>query len=253
MSFIVSIQGGMAAGKTTLAHRLKERLPEVHVSFENPSTAIGRVKELGLDKFKEDDFIEIQRIFINSEIERYQRLKKYGKVIIDLGPEEIEFYTLYFPKSIGQHWNIENRLAKELVELRNCRLAGILFLDADPKVLLARKEHDTTRKRGFFEHYLQVLYPYKKPWFEQFDYTTFLNVDAMSIEETEAYAMEWLEKMKLIASTFFSLIHGVSNLNPVNIEQFTGTITGIRPGQTGIPPNRLPVHFSGQVNQITLQ
>lgn len=196
MSFIVSIQGGMAVGKTTLAKRLKERLGDVQVSFENPSNAIQRVKELGLDKFKENDFIEIQRIFIYAEIERFKNLKANSKVIIDLGPEEIEFYTLFFPQSIGQNWNIENALANELKELRECRLDGILSLDASPEVLLTRKESDGMRKRGFFDHYLKGLHPYKKEWFERFDYTTILNVDKMSIEETEAYAMKWLKEIE---------------------------------------------------------
>ncbi|MCL6592057.1 MAG: deoxynucleoside kinase [Firmicutes bacterium] len=196
MSFIVSIQGGMAVGKTTLAIRLKERLNDVQVSFENPSNAIQRVKELGLDKFKENDFIRIQRIFINSEIERFKNLKEYDKVIIDLGPEEIEFYTLFFPKSIGQNWNIEDALAKELKELRECRLDGILFLDASPEVLLARKESDETRKRGFFDYYIKNLHPYKKGWFERFEYTSILNVDKMSIEETEDYTVKWLKEIE---------------------------------------------------------
>ncbi len=193
MPFIVSLQGGMAAGKTTLAKRLQERLQDVRVSFENPSDAVNRVKELGLDKFKEQDFIEIQRIFINAEIERYQRLKENSKVIIDLGPEEIEFYTLFFPRSIGQTWDVETQLAGELKALRECRLDGILFLDASPEVLTARKTSDETRRRGFFEHYLKGLHSYKKIWFEQVKRATIMNVAELSIEETEAYAVDWLK------------------------------------------------------------
>ncbi|HYH04911.1 MAG TPA: AAA family ATPase [Bacillota bacterium] len=193
---MVALQGGMAVGKTTLAKKLQERFNDVQVSFENPSHTIRKIKELGLDKFHETDYYEIQRLFIQAEIERYQSLQIHPKVIIDLGPEEIEFYTLSYPQSIGKQWDVEFNLSKELAALRSCRLDGILFLDASAEVLKKRKEHDGTRNRGFFEHYLTKLHPLKKVWFERDARTAMVNVDRSNIEETVNFAVQWLERIE---------------------------------------------------------
>lgn len=47
---------------------------------------------------------------------------------LDFGAEEIEFYTLNYPKTIGQEWEIENALQKELEQVRKCMPTRILFL-----------------------------------------------------------------------------------------------------------------------------
>ncbi|WP_425445883.1 deoxynucleoside kinase [Dethiothermospora halolimnae] len=195
LSFIVSIQGGMACGKTTLGKYIESNLKDVKVSYENPGPVIKEIKRLGLDKYKLKDYIEIQRLFINAEIERYNRLKSFDKVIIDLGPEEIEFYTLYFPKSIDKDWNIEELLKDELHRLRQCKLDGILYLDASKEVLRKRKEGDQNRSRNFFDHYINNLHTYKKQWFSKYDYTTFINVDNMSIDKLGAFTTKWLEEI----------------------------------------------------------
>lgn len=195
MSFIISIQGGMAAGKTTLTKYLEAHVKNIKVSYENPTATINEVKRLGLNKFKLEDYVKIQRLFINAEIERYNSLKAFDKAIIDLGPEEIEFYTLHFPKTINEEWDIEILLKDELTELRKCKLDGVLYLDASPEVLLSRKEKDKTRERGFFEHYINGLYTYKRLWFSSYDYTTFLNVDNISADEVGEFAVKWIEKL----------------------------------------------------------
>lgn len=187
MPKIISLQGGMAVGKTTLAMRLQKSLKDVTVSLEYP-----KKRHEGLDMFIEDDYYEIQRYFINLEVERYKNLPK-GNVVIDLGPEEIEFYTLFFPKSIGQEWNVEEALKKELCELRECRVDGILYLEGSKDALYSRKESDKERKRGSFENYLKYLHPYKKPWFERQANTTFINVDNMSPEEVETWVRSILK------------------------------------------------------------
>lgn len=194
VSFIISLQGGMASGKTTLAKCIDSTLKDVKVSYENPISVISEVKRLGLNKFIMEDYIEIQRLFINAEIERYNNLKSYEKVIIDLGPEEIEFYTLFFPKSINKDWDVETLLKDELNKLRQCYLDGILYLDASPDVLNSRKEKDQNRNRGFFDHYINGLHTYKKQWFEGLDNVTFLKVNNMTEDEVFAYAIKWLEK-----------------------------------------------------------
>ena len=53
---------------------------------------------------------------------------------MDFGAEEIEFYTLNYPKTNGQDWEIENALQKELELVRRCMPTRILFLDASDEV-----------------------------------------------------------------------------------------------------------------------
>ena len=60
---------------------------------------------------------------------------------MDFGAEEIEFYTLNYPKTIGQEWEIENALHEELKQVRKCMPTRILFLDASNEVLLRHKEN----------------------------------------------------------------------------------------------------------------
>lgn len=186
---IISLQGGMAVGKTTLAHRLKDRLNKAEVAFEYP-----KKRPDGLDMFKEKDYYKIQRYFINLEIERYKALPP-GNAIIDLGPEEIEFYTLFFPKSIGQNWDVEKELKEELTVLRDCKVDGILYLDGSPEILFSRKLGDSERKRGSFENYIKYLHPFKKPWFEKNKCATILNIDNMNPEITLEWTLNWLKQV----------------------------------------------------------
>jgi deoxyadenosine/deoxycytidine kinase len=188
MSIIISLQGGMAVGKSTLAYRLQRNLHDTKVILEYP-----KKRPAGLDMFKENDFYQIQRYFIQLEIERYRNLPP-GNVIIDLGPEEIEFYTLFFPQSIGQDWKVAEALHNELSALRECRLDGIFYLDASPKILSSRKEGDPERKRGFFDNYLKYLHPFKKPWFAKLKNTTFIDVDQLTPEELEQWTLDWLKR-----------------------------------------------------------
>jgi predicted ATPase len=118
MKFILSLQGPMAAGKTSLAKRLENWLRDVTFIYENPYPIVEKRKKLKLNIFKEEDFIINQKMFIEAEIERFHKLPE-GRVIFDRGPEDVEFYTLYFPKAIGQDWNVEEQLKDELQELRN--------------------------------------------------------------------------------------------------------------------------------------
>ena len=52
---------------------------------------------------------------------------------MDFGAEEIEFYTLNYPKSRGLEWEMEairQALAPELAAVQACMPEHILFLDA---------------------------------------------------------------------------------------------------------------------------
>lgn len=185
---IISLQGGMAVGKTTLAKRLQNRLNNVNFSFEYQ-----KKRPEGLNIFKESDYYKIQSYFINQEIERYKGLPT-GNVIIDLGPEEIEFYTLFFPKSIGAAWNVEDALHEELMELGRCEVNGILYLDANPDILYQRRAGDLERCRGFFENYIKYLHPFKRKWFEFKEKCTIVDVGGMTADEVEEWTVCWLSE-----------------------------------------------------------
>jgi deoxyadenosine/deoxycytidine kinase len=196
MPYIVSLQGGMASGKTTVAHYIKDHMPGTMVSFEDNSSVVSKVRASGLSKFVLNDFVQIQRLYIEAEINRFYQNAHIGRVVLDLGPEEIEFYTLHFPQSIGMDWDMERLLAPELARLRNCQPDGILFLDARNDTLRHRRESDPTRSRNSFEHYMMHLHRQKKEWFLRSKTTTFLQTDGKSAQEVGAAAQRWLRSFE---------------------------------------------------------
>ena len=157
MGRILALQGGMAVGKTTVARFLAEQ--GVPVFPEDISRPAARCRALGLDKRTREGYSETQRLFIANEIERWQAAARHPLAVLDLGPQEIEFYTLHYPASIGQDWPVAEDLAPELAALRRCRVDRTLFLDASPAVLEARCRADATRDRGFFAHSTRCLLP----------------------------------------------------------------------------------------------
>ena len=159
---ILSLQGCMAVGKTTAIRYLQEHAPYINISYEDNTDVIEEVKRRGLDKNKYSDYLEIQKLWLHKEVVRHQKAVEYPCSIMDFGAEEIEFYTINYPKSIGEDWEIENSLKKELSEVRKCLPDRILFLDAADEVLRQHKQNDTTRSRNFFEHHLQYMMPLKR-------------------------------------------------------------------------------------------
>ncbi|EJQ49584.1 hypothetical protein IEQ_03039 [Bacillus cereus BAG6X1-2] len=137
MTYIVSLQGPMASGKTTLAKRLEQNgLP---VIYENPYPIIEKRKELNLDIYTKEGFITNQKMFIEAKIKEFQNAK--GSVVIfDRGPEDIEFYTLFYPKMIEKEWDIETELKDELHKLRECCSDAIFYLDVSKENLCDRKK-----------------------------------------------------------------------------------------------------------------
>lgn len=180
MALVLSLQGGMAVGKTTAARWLAAHEPRVRVLEEDISTPVAEVQRLGLDKHCFTDYLAIQRLFIQNEIIRWKAAQSFACVVTDLGAGETEFYTLHYPASIGQDWPVAQALAPELAALRHCRAQHTLFLDASPAVLRARKEADATRDRGFFDHSLTRLLPAKRAWFAAQPGTEFLSTDTLT-------------------------------------------------------------------------
>ena len=190
---ILSLQGCMAVGKTTAVRYLQENAPYVNISYEINADVVEEVKGRKLDKNVYADYLEIQKSWLNKEVVRYNKAKDFKCSIMDFGAEEIEFYTLNYPKTIGKDWDVENALKKELEEVRKCMPTRILFLDASNEVLLKHKENDTTRSRNFFEHHIKYLLPLKRNWFIGKENVDVLNVDNLTAKEVGEKVKEWVD------------------------------------------------------------
>ena len=191
---ILSLQGCMAAGKTTAVRYLQEHAPHIHISYEDNTDVIARIKARNLDKNKYEDYLEIQRLWLKKEAQRWEKARQYPCTIMDFGAEEIEFYTLNYPKTIGMDWEIENALKPELDEVRNCMPHRILFLNASEETLRRNKDGDATRSRNFFDLYLQHFLPLKKAWFLGRPDVDVLNVDDMTAEEVGQKVLAWVDR-----------------------------------------------------------
>lgn len=191
---ILSLQGCMAVGKTTAVRYLQQNAPYIHISYEINSDITEEVRRRGLDKNKYEDYLEIQKLWLNKEVVRWHKAIEYPCSVMDFGAEEIEFYTLNYPKSIGVEWEIENALHAELEAVRKCMPARILFLDASDEVLRKHKENDDTRQRNFFEHHLKYLLPLKRKWFFGKPNVDILRVDNLDIETVGIKVKEWCDR-----------------------------------------------------------
>lgn len=190
---ILSLQGCMAVGKTTAVRYLQEHASYINISYEINTDIVDEVKRRELDKNKYEDYLEIQKLWLNKEVLRYHKAKKFPCSIMDFGAEEIEFYTLNYPKTIGQDWEVENDLHEELEAVRKCMPTRILFLDASNETLLSHKENDTTRSRNFFDHHLKHLLPLKRAWFIGRENVDVLNVDNLTAEQVGEKVKEWVD------------------------------------------------------------
>ena len=190
---ILSLQGCMAVGKTTAVKYLQQNAPYINISYEINSDIVEEVKNRHLDKNKYEDYLEIQKLWLKKEISRWHKAIEFPCSVMDFGAEEIEFYTLNYPKSIGVEWEIENALHAELMAVRKCMPTRILFLDASEKVLRQHKENDDTRSRNFFEHHLKYLLPLKREWFLGKANVDILCVDDLDIEEVGIKVKEWCD------------------------------------------------------------
>ena len=113
---------------------------------------------------------------------------------MDFGAEEIEFYTLNYPKTIGENWDVESALKKELDAVRKCMPTRILFMDASDETLKQHKENDLTRTRNFFEHHLKYLLPLKRDWFYGKDNVDILMVDGLDKEQVGIKVKVWCDR-----------------------------------------------------------
>lgn len=188
---VLSLQGCMAVGKTTALRLLETRAPELCVSYEDNAAVIAEVRRRGLNKSRFEDYVAIQRLWLQNELDRYERVKDAPCTVMDFGAEEIEFYTLCYPTSIGQRWPVADALEHELAAVQRCMPERILFLDASEDTLRRRRDGDATRSRTFFEHHLTHLMPLKRAWFAQKPNVDWLNTDGLSAEEVGEQVIAW--------------------------------------------------------------
>ncbi|QWG34612.1 ATP-binding protein [Bacillus mycoides] len=192
MTYIVSLQGPMASGKTTLAKRLEQY--GLSIIYENPYPIVEKRKELYLDMNSKEGFITNQKMFIEAKIKEFQNVKS-SVIIFDRGPEDIEFYTLFYPKMIGKEWDIETELKDELYKLRECRSDAIFYLDVSKENLYDRKNNDRARNRSTFDEQFKLV-EIEKEWYKQFP-ITYVNTNVLAVDELEAYFIGWLKEKGL--------------------------------------------------------
>lgn len=190
---VLSLQGCMAAGKTTALNYLRENAPYVNVSYEENSEVVQAIRNRILEKNKYEDYLEIQRLWLDNEVRRFERVEDLPCTVIDFWVEEIEFHTINYPKAIGKDWDIENALKDELIGVRKCMPARILFLDASDDTLRQRKQSDPNRARSSFEYYLKHLMPLKRAWFSKMSNVDYLLVDNMPRQEVAMRVKQWVD------------------------------------------------------------
>ena len=192
---ILSLQGCMAVGKTTAINHLKEHAKYVNISYEENSHIVKYIKEHGLNKNVYEDYIKIQTLWLENEIERFNKAKEYDCSIMDFGMEEIIFHTLSYPSTIGMNWDIENGMKDILDRARKCMPDRILFLSASDEELRRRKQNDPTRSRNSFESYLANFMPLKRAFFSSLDNVDYLDVDKLSADEVALKVKEWVDNI----------------------------------------------------------
>ncbi|HDR4697696.1 AAA family ATPase [Bacillus cereus] len=192
VTYVISLQGPMASGKTTLAKRLEKR--GFRVIYENPYPIVEKRKKLNLDMNSKVGFIMNQKMFMEAKIKEFQNVKD-SVVIFDRGPEDIEFFTLFYPTSIGEEWDIETELKDELYKLRECRSDVIFYLDVTKKNVYDRKNNDRTRNRSTFEEQFKLAET-EKDWYKQFP-VTYVDTNRLTVDDLEVYFMDWLKERGL--------------------------------------------------------
>lgn len=190
---VLPLQGCMAVGKTTALNYLRENAPYVNVSYEENSEVVQAIRNRKVDKNKYEDYLEIQRLWLDNEVRRFERVEDLPCTVMDFGVEEIEFHTINYPKAIGKDWDIENALKDELVGVRKCMPARILFLGASDDTLRQRKQSDPNRARSSFEYYLKHLMPLKRTWFSKMSIVDYLLVDNMTRQEVVMRVKQWVD------------------------------------------------------------
>lgn len=187
MSFIISLVGSRAVGKSTLVNGLRKLKPEM--VFREGFRRV----ENGLNKDEEQEFYENQRWYIKREIREFEEFKNQDKPVLFVrGPEDIEFYTFHYPKYNNKDWDVEGNLREELQRLRKCKSDVILYLDASIDTIVQRKEKDK-KLRPTMQDWLTNWQPYINPYFKSLPNTKVLNTENITAEEVLNWVSQWID------------------------------------------------------------
>lgn len=191
---LLSLQGSMAVGKTTAMHYLEKEAPYLHLSYEENRAVVEEIKGRQLNKNAFEDYVEIQRLWIQHEIKRWEMCQHFPCTVMDFGPEEIEFHTLMYPRIVGKDWDVETALHEELQALRQCQVYRILWLEASDETLQRHKENDPTRSRNSFDGYIRDFLPLKREFLFAKGNMDILQVDDLTKEEVGQSVREWCRR-----------------------------------------------------------
>ena len=131
---------------------------------------------------------------MEAKIKEFENIQE-STVIFDRGPEDIEFYSLFYPKLIEKEWDIETELQDDLCKLREYRSDAIFYLDVSKENLYNRKNNDTERNRSTFEEQF-TLVEIEKEWYKQFP-VTYVDTNRLSVDDLDIYFMDWLKEKGL--------------------------------------------------------
>jgi thymidylate kinase len=144
---IVSVEGFKGVGKTTLIAGLKAEFPHFLCT-----TGEQKLQCLKMNPLKEGDaesnFYFTRRILVAYFSDIWERRTPGQTIIFDRGPEELEYFTLHYPRQLGCDWNVEKNLNRELDVLRRMKSDLIVFLDVEEEVLSQRRRSAAKKRSG---------------------------------------------------------------------------------------------------------
>lgn len=161
MSVILSLQSCMAVGKTTAMRYLQYHAPWAHVLPEDNADVLAQIRGRSLDRTDMAGCIEIQRLWLRAEVERYARAHRFPCCVLDFGAEEFEFFTLNYPRSVGLDWDVEASLTRNWKPCADACRTGSSFWTRRR----ACCAHGSRVLLPPFEHHLCTLMPLKRAWF----------------------------------------------------------------------------------------
>jgi len=193
MAFVISVQGCHAVGKSTLINQIKLARPDISCWSEGLRELDARKANTHLRMDVEEEFYQIQRWYVEHVVRRFRSFPPHSIVMLDRGPEEIEFYLFHYLRIHRRNWDIEAHFSQDLARLRRCRSNRVLYLDASLETIIARRESDA-RNRPTMDVWLRDWQPYVEAYFKSMPKTVVLNTDQMTAQEVFAWTVKWIDE-----------------------------------------------------------